>query len=138
MDVSVAVTPQGSYEHSFFDLQTHPNLMTTGGAGAIVYGSGGTTVVDNKATLWNRVGISPSTGESVNIAMADITGMSGGPFPGQRLFPVLFDMRQGDTCEVWIYLWNACANTSGTPFFCSQSGKAPVVTVDAGPPVIVS
>ncbi|MEU3657264.1 hypothetical protein AB0E67_31620 [Streptomyces sp. NPDC032161] len=136
-DVSVAVTPQGSYEHSFFDLQTHPNLTTTGGAGSIVYGSGGTTIVDTKATLWNRVGMSPGTGESVNIAMADITGMSGGPFPGQRLFPVLFDMHQGDTYEVWIYLWNACANTTGTPFLCSQSGKAPVVTVDAGPPFIL-
>lgn len=39
--------------------------------------------------------------------------------------------------EVWICLWNACANTTGTPFFCAQSGKAPLVTVDAGPPVIV-
>jgi site-specific DNA recombinase len=39
--------------------------------------------------------------------------------------------------EVWIYLWNACANTTGTPFLCSQSGKAPVVTVDAGPPIIL-
>jgi len=138
-DASVAVTPQGSYEHSFgvLDLQTHPNVTTTGGAGSIVYGSGGTTIVDSKATLWNRVGLAPTTGESVNIAMADITGMSGGPFPGQRLFPVLFDMRQGDTYEVWIYLWNANANTTGTPFLCSQSGKVPVVTVEAGPPIIV-
>ncbi|MFJ6900544.1 hypothetical protein [Streptomyces hokutonensis] len=136
-DVSVAVIPQGTYEHSFFDLQTHPNLLTTGGAGAVVYGSGGTMLVDTKATLWNRVGMSPGTGESVNIAMADITGMSGGPFPGQRLFPVLFDMHQGDTCEVWIYLWNACANTAGTPFFLAQSGQAPVVTVEAGPLIIV-
>ncbi|OEJ23008.1 hypothetical protein AR457_38055 [Streptomyces agglomeratus] len=136
-DVSVAVTPQGTYGHQFTDLQIHPNLLTTGGAGSKVYDSGGTTIVDTKATLWNRVGMSPGTGESVNIAMADITAISGGPFPGQRLFPVLFDMRQGDTYEVWIYLWNACANTAGTPFFCTQSGRAPVVTVDAGPPIIV-
>jgi hypothetical protein len=135
-DVSVAVMPQGRYEHAFFDLQTHPDLTTTGGAGAIVY-KGGTAVVDTTATLWNRVGMSPATGETVNIDMADVTGMSGGPFPGQRLFPVLFDMSQGDSCEVWLYLWNACANTANRPFFCSQSGTVPVVTVEAGPPIIV-
>lgn len=136
-DVSVAVTPQGTYEHSFFSLGTHPDLQTQGGAGSVVYGKGGTTLVDANVTLWNRVGISPATGETVSIALADVTGISGGSFPGRRLFPVVFDMHQGDTCEVWLYLWNVCANSAGKPFFCVQSGKAPVVTVEAGPLIVV-
>ncbi|MFF3951518.1 hypothetical protein ACFYYN_43025 [Streptomyces sp. NPDC001902] len=135
-DAAVAVIPQGTYEHSFFDLQTDPNVQTKGGAGAIVY-KGGSAIVDSKVTSWNRTGISPSTGETVNIAMADVTGISGGPFAGPRLFPVLFDVTQGETYEVWIYLWNACANTDGTPFFCAQTGKVPLVTVEAGPPFVL-
>lgn len=38
---------------------------------------------------------------------------------------------------VWLYLWNMCANSAGKPFFCVQSGKAPVVTVEAGPLIVV-
>ncbi|MFB8236562.1 hypothetical protein ACFC58_08415 [Kitasatospora purpeofusca] len=132
---SVVVTPQGTYEHTFFDLQTHPNLQTRGGAGAIVYRN---TVQDVKTeiTLWNRVGMSPTSGETVRLGITDLVGLSGGPFPGSRLFPVVFDINPGDTCEVWIYLWNACSGTTGTPFLCTQVGIVPMVTLNAGPPFV--
>ncbi|WP_380281782.1 hypothetical protein [Kitasatospora purpeofusca] len=134
-NAAIVVTPQGTYEHSFVDLQADPNLQTRGGAGAIVYRNT-VQAAKTEITLWNRFGMTPASGESVNLAIADLTGISGGPFPGSRLFPVVFDISQGDVCEVWIYLWNACSGTQGKPFLCSQSGKVPLVTVNAEPPFV--
>ncbi|MER7708621.1 hypothetical protein ABTX81_37795 [Kitasatospora sp. NPDC097605] len=125
----------GKKEFSIVDFEADPNLQTRGGAGSIVYRNTVQTA-KTEITLWNRVGMTPSTGETVNLPIADLTGMSGGPFPGIRLFPVVFDIDAGDVCEVWIYLWNACSGTEGKPFLCTQLGRVPLVTVTAEPPFV--
>ncbi|OKI86613.1 hypothetical protein [Micromonospora sp. CB01531] len=134
--VSATIIPGGTYKHSFTSFQPLPQLRTKGGVGVIVY-ENRNKIKDITATLWNRIGILPFASENVELAMADVAGMSAGPFPPARIFPLEFTMSPGANYEIWLYLWHAGTNVDGTSFLGTVSGSVPLVTVVAGPPVIV-
>jgi hypothetical protein len=133
--VDVAITPTGTYSFACLAPQNLPALRSMGGLGLMVY-------VDNEAqpaysrevTLWNLNGLSLATSVSGKGRIADAASPPIGLGP-VYLAPLIIRMNPGRRYLMWMWGWQVSQQTQG--FLGLLSVSMPLVTVDAGPPVIV-
>jgi hypothetical protein len=131
-----AITPIGTFGFVCLTAQNLPALRSTGGLGMTVYiDSDEQPAISRQATLWNLNGLSLQTSVSGNGRIADAaspaTGL--GPVP---LAPMIIRMDPGRRYLLWVWGWQVSHQTSD--FLGLMNVTMPLVTVDAGPPVIIS
>ncbi len=132
-----AVTPQGNYEWNWASFADLPWLRSRGGLGLAVYVDGEPQpAVSRQAQLWSVSGVSVFSGAqgSGRIADAASPAFGFGPVP---LAPVLIQMVPGSRYLVWVWGWQVTTADSASGFIAFSKLKMPLVTVEAGPPLVI-
>ncbi|HEX4953978.1 MAG TPA: hypothetical protein VF017_11365 [Thermoanaerobaculia bacterium] len=132
-----AVIPQGGYEWSWASFADLPWLRSRGGVGIAVYVDGEPQpAVSRQAQLWSLSGVSVFSGGqgSGRIADAASPAFGFGPVP---LAPILIHMTPGRRYLVWVWCWQVTPAEAASGFIAFLQAKMPLVTVDAGPPLVI-
>jgi hypothetical protein len=136
----VSVTPIGTYKYDAvsFDNYYYPPLRSRGGFGILVYEGGSATPLRvQQATLWNIAGILQFQSITGSGRIFEVNQASAvfGPIP---LVPITFNMQPGTQYQVWFWAWMINVFPQpGTAFLSAFSAEVPLISVSAGPPIIL-
>jgi hypothetical protein len=134
--VLAAVTPQGTYDWSWSAFGDLPSARSRGGMGLTIYAdSQPQPMLSHQPVLWSVSGVTTLAGDkgSGRITAAASPAFGLGTVP---LAPALVQMVPGSTYLVWVWSWQIARGTNG-PFIAFTSFDMPLVTINAGPPIIL-
>jgi hypothetical protein len=137
--LTVALTPQGDYDFSWFSVNAAPALRSRGGMAITVYQNGNPTPIeDRRAVLWNVSGVGPWSGQHGTGRIADAASPAWG-FGPVPIAPVYVSTAPGRRFLVWVWCWqiNQLIPPTGSGFLAMMRCKMPAVAVNAGPPIII-
>ena len=135
--VLASVTPQGNFDFAWVSFDNYPSVSSRGGLGILVYAAGNPNpLLVRQAVLWSVSGVSQFSSNSGSGQYADAVAVMT-DFGPIRLAPALFNMDPGVSYEVWMWCWTVGQNQQGTAFLSDVRCNIPVVSVDAGPPIII-
>ena len=134
--VLAAITPQGTYDWNWAAFADASSARSRGGMGLTIYADGQPQpVLSHQPVLWSVSGVTAFSGEkgAGRIAAAASPAFGLGTVP---LAPALLHMNPGSNYLVWIWAWQVAQHTENG-FIAFSSFDMPLVTINAGPPVIV-
>jgi hypothetical protein len=136
--VLASITPQGTYQWSWFNLQNVlPNVWTTGGTGITIYANADTEpTLSRQQVLWSESGLTPWSGQTGNGNIADAASPAFG-FGSIPLGPALLNMAPGSRYLVWIWCWQLAHSEESDGFLAMLSFTMPSVTVCVGPQISI-
>jgi hypothetical protein len=135
----VSITPQGTYEFSWFSFEDIPGGWTKGGLGATVFQNADPTpILSEMATLWSVGNITKFTADSRNgtLASAVVAGPSG-IFGTQFYAPINLVLQPGSSFLVWIWGWQLSNIPDGHAFMAIMNMTVPFISLTSGPPPII-
>jgi hypothetical protein len=135
-ELSVAITPLGRYEWSWFSVQGLPGVRSRGGLGMTVYlNDNPQPIASTQAVLWRVSGVpSGFHGDAGSGSIADAASPASG-FGPVPIAPVFLNTGPNLRYLVWVWCWQVCAGTAGNSFLSLINMKMPAVRIDAGPPM---
>jgi hypothetical protein len=134
--VLAAITPQGTCDWSWAAFGDLPSARSRGGMGLTIYTDGQQQPThSHQPVLWSVSGVTAFTGDKGSGRIADAASPAFG-LGTVRLAPALLQMVRGSTYLVWVWSWQIARET-GDPFIAFSSFDMPLVTIHAGPPVII-
>lgn len=135
--VLASITPQGTYDWSYTALQDLPFARSSGGMGLTIYTNGAAMPTFNRQPiLWNVSGIPQFSGQKGNGNIANAASPAFG-FGTVPLAPALLNMVPGSQYLVWVWCWQTAQLQEHDAFMAFLSFFMPLVTIDAGPPIVL-
>jgi hypothetical protein len=136
--VLASITPQGTYQWSWFNLLNFlPDAWTTGGMGITIYTDSQTEpTLSRQPVLWSASAFAPLSGQTGNGLIANAASPAFG-FGAIPLAPALLNMIPGSRYLVWVWCWQLSHHQDGDGFFAILNYTMPSVTVCAGPPIVI-
>ena len=133
----VSIVPWGDYKWSYIAFENSPFVRSRGGMGVTVYtDSNSTPTHNNQPILWNVSGLNMLEGKTGSGRIADAASPAFG-FGSVPLAPVLISMVPGSKYLVWVWCWQVYNNNKDEGFFAIMDFHMPLVTVSAGPPILL-
>ncbi|QDB79616.1 hypothetical protein FE251_09705 [Georgenia wutianyii] len=136
-EVDMSITPQGTYEFSWFAAAEAPDWRSFGGLGVTIYADGDSTpVFTRQVRLWDVHGaglLQGGTGKGA-FASASSPALPGGfgPIP---LAPVIVRMQPGRRLLVWMWSWQISNRVDAT--LALLSTHVPAVQLCGSPPLVI-
>ncbi len=136
--VLASITPQGTYQWSWFNLANFlPNAWTRGGMGITIFADSDTEpTLSRQQVLWSASSLTPWSGQTAKGLIADSASPAFG-FGTVPLAPALLNMFPGSRYLVWIWCWQLAHYAENDGFLAVLSFNMPSVTVCAGPQISI-
>jgi len=132
-----AITPQGTYDWNWLSFADLPSARSRGGLGLTIYtDSDPQPTLSRQVVLWSASGMTVFSGQqgSGRIADAASPAFGFGPVP---LAPALLNMVPGSRYLVWVWCWQTSQLGPDDAFIAFLRFAMPLITIDAGPPIII-